>query len=118
MDGGAWWTIVHGVVESDTSERLHFDPRAAPGWGPSQGSADPWWSLCLVQLLGLGPFSPSIVLPRLAAIRTPASALMPLPWPPLCMALSQPRGELDPSFQAPAGPGQRVLRACCVLQAH
>ena len=24
MDGGAWYTIVHGVTESDTTEQLHF----------------------------------------------------------------------------------------------
>ena len=78
MDRVAWRAIVHGVAESRTGlSRITWIPGAAPGWGPGQGGTDPCWSLCLVQLLGLGRFSPSVVLPRLAAIRSPASALCP-----------------------------------------
>ena len=24
MDGGAWWTKVHGIAELDTTEQLHW----------------------------------------------------------------------------------------------
>ena len=29
MDGGAWWATVHGVAESDTAKRLHFQAEGA-----------------------------------------------------------------------------------------
>ena len=119
MDGAAWWATVHGVVKSRTRLSAFTSiPGAAPGWGPGQGSADPWWSLLPRAASGLGPVFPQRR-PALPGCH-PHTSLGPLPlsWPPLCMALSQPRGEPDPSFQAPDGPGQRVLRAYCVLQVH
>ena len=119
MDGGAWWATVHGVVKSRTRlSAFTLIPGAAPGWGPGQGSADPWWSLLPRAASGLGPVFPQRH-PALPGCHPHTSlGALPLSWPPLCMALSQPRGELDSSFQAPDGPGQRVLRAYCVLQVH
>ena len=119
MDGGAWWATVHGVVKSRTRlSAFTLIPGAAPGWGPGQGSADPWWSLLPRAASGLGPVFPQRH-PALPGCHPHTSlGALPLSWPPLCMALSQPRDELDSNFQAPDGPGQRVLRAYCVLQVH
>ena len=35
MDRGAWWATIHGVTESDTTERLHFHFSLGGRWLPS-----------------------------------------------------------------------------------
>ena len=44
MDGGAWWAAVHGVTESDTTERLHFHFSLSC---PGEGNGNPLQCSCL-----------------------------------------------------------------------
>ena len=44
MDGGAWWAAVHGVAESDTTERLHFHFSLSC---PGEGNGNPLQCSCL-----------------------------------------------------------------------
>ena len=39
MDGGAWWTTVHGVTELDMTERLHLPKRRGV---EGESSAETW----------------------------------------------------------------------------
>ena len=44
MDGGAWWTIVYGITESDMTERLHFFIQ------PGISVSDKWYCIDSVYL--------------------------------------------------------------------
>ena len=54
MEGGAWWATIHGVAESDTTERLHFHFQCYALYFP--GGSDGKESTCQCRRPGFSPW--------------------------------------------------------------